>query len=164
MLYNKSGRIYTHSFSFVLPEEMCIVTDPENIQPDTLTFETLDGRFIIELSATTSERSAMGEMKHLQSYDELVFMSEPFEVQRTSMKGVGIFYHSELWRNEYYEEYLDYPLNEEGQNMMNLCVRHEPADEADRNKVASFMELPNIKSFLDSIKYELTMFKSSNPS
>ena len=154
MLYVKNGRIYTRSFSFILPEDMSIVTDPENIHPDTLTFETADGFFIVELGATTSNLSPSEEIARHRAYKELVFTTDDLPMERGEMKGLKVFYHTELWRYEYYEEYLSFPINEDGQNMLELCVQHEVTGDAERNKLEGFMDRPNIKAFLNSIRYE----------
>jgi len=154
MMYIKNGRIYTRSFSFVLPEDMSIVTDPENVHPDTITFETADGEFMIEMGAATRDMSPSEQMRRLRAYDELVFQSDNISTNRGEMKGLAVYYHSELWRHEYYEEYLDHPMNDDGQNTFELCVQHEVVDESHRNQVDAFMNRPNIKSFLDSIRYE----------
>lgn len=154
MLYIKKGRIYTRSFSFQLPEDMAIVTDPENIHPDTLTMETSDGGFILELAADTSDKTPHEQIAAIRNYEELVFMSENLPVQRGGMKGLGVYYHSEMWRHEYYEEYLTFPMNEDGQNILALCIQHEVSDEKDRNNIPDFIQRPNIQEFLDSIVYE----------
>ena len=154
MLYIKQGRIYTRSFSFVLPEEMSIVTDPENVNPDTLTFETVDGKFIIEIGASTSDLSPSEEISRHRAYKEWVFMTDDLPMARGEMEGLKVLYRSEQWRYEYYEEYLAFPLNEDGQNMFELCVQHEVNEETERNQIEAFMETPNIKDFLDSIRYE----------
>lgn len=154
MLYIKQGRIYTKSFSFVLPEDMSIVTDPENVHPDTLTLETVDGKFIVEIGATTSDMSAREEIARHRAYKELVFMTEDLPMSRGEMEGLKVFYHSELWRYEYYEEYLKFPMNEDGQNMFELCIQHEVTEESERNNLEAFIERPNIRAFLNSIHYE----------
>ena len=57
MLYIKNGRLYTQSFSFELPEDMCIVTDPPGVSPDTLVLETFDGKYQIEIGAWYKDES-----------------------------------------------------------------------------------------------------------
>ena len=154
MLYIKQGRIYTRSFSFVLPEEMSIVTDPENVNPDTLTFETVDGTFIIEIGASTSDLSPSEEIARHRAYKEWVFMTDDLPMARGEMEGLKVLYRSEQWRYEYYEEYLAFPLNEDGQNMFELCIQHEVTEESERNNLEAFIERPNIRAFLNSIHYE----------
>ena len=152
MLYIKKGRIYTLSFSFELPEEMSIVTDPAGVSPDTMVMETLDGTYQIEIGAWTKDETPR-EQVELYVGDH-IRMSEVFEVERGEMKGCGVFHHSESWREEHYTERLSFPMNEDGQNTLTLWISHEIFDESEKNGIAVFMEQPNVKRFLDSICYE----------
>ena len=152
MLYIKNGRIYTLSFSYELPEEMSIVTDPAGVSPDTLVMETLDGKYQIEIGAWTKEEKPREQIE-LYVGDH-IRMSEIFKVARGEMNGYAAFHRSESWREEHYIERLSFPMNEDGQNTFVLGVSHEIFEESEKNGIASFMEQPNIKRFLDSIRYE----------
>lgn len=154
MLYIKSGRFYTESISFALPDELCLVTDPYGTSPDTIVFETLDGRFEIEIGACENEDTPLEEVKGFLSYGSHEQVSEIFAVERNGMSGYGAFYRNHGWTHEYYEERLGYPMNDEGQNGFTLAIQHEVEDDSQRNQVESFMAKPNIKEFFDSIRYE----------
>lgn len=154
MLYNKNGRLYTASYSFILPEDMCIVTDPDGVTPDTLVLESVDGKYQIEIGAWIRDTSPREQIEHFIEYASHILMSEVFTVERGEMKGCGAFYRNDSWQSEYYEERLEYPMNEDGQNALVLSIAHESFTAAERNNVANFMAQPNIKAFLDSIRYE----------
>lgn len=154
MLYIKNGRLYTRSFSFELPEEMSIVTDPDGVTPDTLILETVDGKYQIEIGAWIRDTSPHEQIEHLINYASYILMSDIFEVTRGEMKGCGAFYRNSSWHDEYYEERLDFPMNEDGQNALILGIQHESFSTDEQNNLANFMERPNIKRFLESIKYE----------
>ena len=69
------------------------------------------------------------------------------------MKGFGAYYHSAEWTFEYYEERLQFEMNAEGQTTFILSVTHNIESDNDKNQVKEFMSKPNIKSFIDSIRY-----------
>lgn len=153
MLYIKNGRIYTLSFSFELPEEMSIVTDPAGVSPDTLVMETLDGKYQIEIGAWIKDVTPKEQIESYIDYGAHIRMSDLFDVKRGEMKGCAIFHRNESWREEHYDERLVYPMNEDGQDTLVLAISHEIFDESERNGISSFMEQPNIKRFIDSIQY-----------
>ncbi len=159
MLYIKNGRLYTASFSFALPEGMCIVTDPEGVCPDRLNLESLDGKFQIDIGAWTKDESPKEQLEYYINYAEHVLMGEFIEVDRGGMKGYGVFHRNKIWQDEYYQERLAYPMNEDGQNVFDLRIYHEVFSIGERNQVAYFMRRPNIKAFLDSIRYEPNVCK-----
>lgn len=152
MLYIKNGRIYTLSFSFELPEEMSIVTDPAGVSPDTLIMESLDGKYQVEIGAWTKGATPREQIKSYIDYGAHIRMSEVFDIERGEMKGCAIFHRNESWREEHYDERLTYPMNEDGQDTLVLAISHEIFDENERNGIAAFMEQPNIKRFIDSIQ------------
>ena len=154
MLYIKNGRIYTLSFSFELPEEMSIVTDPAGVSPDTLIMETLDGKYQVEIGAWTKDADPREQIESYIDYGAHIRMSEVFDVERGEMKGCAIFHRYESWREEHYDERLTYPMNEDGQDTLVLAISHEIFEESERNGIAAFMEKPNIKQFINSIRYE----------
>lgn len=156
MLYIKNGRFYTESISFILPDELCLIPDTFTTAPDTLTFETLDGKFQIMLSAYESEKTPLEELNGFLSYDCHVMMTDILDMERGEMKGKALFYRSDSWSHEHYEERLAYPMNEEGQNAFELYIEHEVQDESERNQVKAFMEQAKIKALIDSIRYEPT--------
>ena len=53
------------------------------------------------------------------------------------MIGKGVFYRSDSWRYEHYEERSRYAMNEDGQNALELYIEHEVQDESERNKIMS---------------------------
>ena len=155
MLFIKGNRIYTASFSFELPQGLSIITDPSNVTPDTLTFETLDGKFLVEIGASDTDRTPQDEVDYIFDGDSVIVkQSDIMEVNRNGMKGLGFYYRGEYWNYEYYEEFLSYPRDEDGQAMLDFCVQHEVDGEADGDKVKEFMMKDNIKVFIDSIRYE----------
>ncbi len=153
MLYIKNRRIYTDSFSFELPEDLCLISDPPTVAPDTLHFETLDGLFEIEIGAWDGDNSPYDQLLDECLYSETVLLSTIFEVERDGMKGFGAYYHSAEWTFEYYEERLQFEMNAEGQTTFILSVTHNIESDNDKNQVKEFMSKPNIKSFIDSIRY-----------
>ena len=153
MLYIKNRRIYTDSFSFELPEDLCLISDPPTVAPDTLHFETLDGLFEIEIGAWDGDNSPYDQLLDECLYSETVLLSTIFEVERDGMKGFGAYYHSAEWTFEYYEERLQFEMNAEGQTTFILSVTHNIERDNDKNQVKEFMSKPNIKSFIDSIRY-----------
>ena len=157
MLYIKNGRIYTLGFSFELPEDMSIVTDPAGVSPDTLVLETYDGKYQIEIGAWTKEQSPQEQVEEYINYASHIKMSEIFKVERGEMKGVAAFHHTESWREEHYDERLSFPMNEDGQNTLVFAISHEIFDEKERNSLESFIQRPNIKRFIDSIRYETSV-------
>lgn len=155
MLFIKGNRIYTASFSFELPQGLSIITDPTNVTPDTLTFETLDGKFLVEIGASDTALTPKEEVDYIFDGDTVIVkQSEIMEIDRYGMKGLGFFYRGEMWNHEYYEEFLSYPRDKDDQALLNFCVQHEVEDEADGDKVKDFMMQDNIKAFIDSIRYE----------
>jgi len=153
MLYVKNNRIYTASFSFELPEDLIIITDPCNIKVDTLTFETVDGKFMVEIAAQDLVGTPADRVAKLKNNAEVI-VTDIIPVERGGMKGYGIYYSGRDWRYEYYEEFLDYPMNAEGQTILNFCIQHEILDMAQRNQVKGMFEQANIQAFLNSIRYE----------
>ena len=124
MLYIKNRRIYTDSFSFELPEDLCLISDPPTVAPDTLHFETLDGLFEIEIGAWDGDNSPYDQLLDECLYSETVLLSTIFEVERDGMKGFGAYYHSAEWTFEYYGERLQFEMNAEGQTTFILSVTH----------------------------------------
>ena len=154
MLYIKNGRFYTESISFILPDELCLVSDPPTVSPDTVMFETLDGKFQIMLSAYEADKTPLDEINGFLAYDCHIKMTDIFDMERGEMKGKALFYRSNTWSHEHYEERLTYPMNEDGQNAFELYIEHEVQDDSERNQVKAFMEQANIKVLIDSIRYE----------
>ena len=154
MLYIKNGRIYTLSFSFELPEDMSIVTDPAGVAPDMLVMESYDGKYQVEIGALSKDETPQEQLEAYTKYGSHVKMGEMLAVERGEMKGMALLYHTESWSEERYDERLTYPMNEDGQNTLVLSITYEILDELNRNKLSSFMNQPNIKRFIDSIQYE----------
>ena len=154
MLYIKNDRLYTQSFSFELPEDMGIVTDPPGVSPDTLIFETLDGKYQIEIGAWYKEESPEKQIIDFIEYASHVLVSDLIKVERGTLKGFGAHFRNATWQEEYYEERLQFKLNDDGQNTLVLGFMHEAFSEDERNGIYNFMEQPNIKQFLNSIRPE----------
>lgn len=154
MLYIKNGRFYTQSISFALPDELCLIPDTFTTAPDTLTFETLDGKFQIMLNPYETEKTIEEEFDGFLNMGCHEKMSDIFEVNRGGMMGKALFYKSSSWGYEHYEERSRYAENEDGQNAFELYIEHEVQDESDRNQIQTVMEHPNIKALIESIRYE----------
>lgn len=154
MLYIKNGRLYTQSFSYIVPDELCLIPDTFETSPDTITLETLDGKFQIMLRPYDSEKSPLDELSSMLEYGNYVKLSEILDIDRGGMMGKGVFYRSDSWRYEHYEERSRYAMNEDGQNAFELYIEHEVQDDSERDQVRAFMEQPNIKALIDSIRYE----------
>lgn len=152
MLYIKNGRLYTQSFSFELPEDMCIVTDPPGVSPDTLVLETFDGKYQIEIGAWYKDESPEKQIIEFVEYASHVLNSDLFKIERGSLKGYGAYFRNQTWQEEYYEERLQFPLNEDGQNILVLGFMHELFNEDERNGIYKFMAQTNIKRFIESIR------------
>ena len=69
------------------------------------------------------------------------------------MVGLGLYYRSNAWDDEYYEEFLEYPEKEDGQYTFTLCFVHRVKCESERNGIDEFMNEPYIKQFIESILY-----------
>jgi len=151
MLLIKGDKICTQSFSFVLPQGLSIITDPTNVKADILTFETSDGRFVLDIGASDYNKPPLEEIERLKSDSEVIILSEIKEIVRGNMKGYGVFYSGEEWRHIYYQEFLEYPINDEGQAAFRLCIEHEADGCLNVAALEEFMALPNIKAFTDSI-------------
>lgn len=154
MLYIKNGRLYTQSYSYVVPDELCLIPDTFETSPDTITLETLDGKFQLMLRPYDTEKTPLEELIGMLECCGHVKMSEILDIDRGGMIGKGVFYRSDSWRYEHYEERSRYAMNEDGQNAFELYIEHEVQDEAERNLITEFMERTNVKALLESIKYE----------
>lgn len=157
MLYMKNGRIHTASFSFVLPEEMSINTQPYGCCPDLLVLTTLDKEYTIEIGACR-ENSAQEALMEWYYEDVYVPLTEIYNIERDGMKGKALFFRTNSWKKEYYEERLMYRKNIENQNCFRLSIKHNVLEQNKRNGIADFMRKPNIKAFLDSIRYDSKLF------
>lgn len=157
MLYIKNGRIHTASFSFVLPEGMSIDTQPYGCRPDLLVLNTLDKEYTIEIGACR-ESSAQEALEEWYNEEEYVPMTDFFDVVRDGMKGKAFYLRTNRWRDEYYEERLMFRKNFDNQNCLCLSINHVVSDESKRNGIPNFMAQPNIKTFLDSIRYDSKFF------
>ena len=155
MLYIKKGRLYTASFSFTLPEGVSIDTNSDNLYPDTIAFQTKDGSFDIEIGVGVNFNMQPPNIriKEIMRADCFVPLTAPIKVNRDGMVGLGLYYRSNAWDDEYYEEFLEYPENEDGQYTFTLCFVHRVKDESERNGIDAFMNEPNIKQFIESIRY-----------
>ena len=151
MLLIRGTKIHTGSFSFELPQGLSIITDPTNIKTDILTFETLDGRFILDIGASDYNKPAIEEIERLKNDSEVIILSEVKAITRGHMKGFAVFYSGEEWRHIYYEEILEYPINSEGQAKFRFRIEHEIDDSSDVSVLEDFLAQPNIKAFMDSI-------------
>ena len=154
MLYIKNGRLYTHSYSYIMPDGLCLVPDSITTAPDTLTFETLDGKFQIMLSPYEAEKTPDEELNEFLKMGCHETMSDIIDVNRGGMIGKCVFYRDNSWSYEHYEERTRYPENEDGQNAFELYIEHEVQDESERNKIKAFMDQPNVKALIESIRYE----------
>jgi len=96
---------------------------------------------------------------HLLSLGGHKATTEKLDIERGCMKGKGIFYRSDSWSHEYYEERLEFPMNEEGQNAFELVIQHEITDESERNQVQKFLTQANIEEFLRNISYNPEAYK-----
>ena len=151
MLLIKGNRICTSSFSFVLPQGLCIVTDPMNIKTDILTFETPDGRFILDVGASDYNQAPIEQINCLQSDSEINILSEVKAITRGKMKGYALFYSGVEWSHIYYEEFLEYPINEDGQASFRFRIEHEIDGTCDITILQDFLAQSDIKEFMDSI-------------
>ncbi len=154
MLYINYGRFYTKSISFFIPDNMCLVTDPEKVLPDTIIVETLDGKFQIKIGACEHEGESLEEIKRLLVNGEYEQISEISEFDHERMKGYRVFYRDHDWSHEYYTQVLEYPMNAEGQNGLSITVEHEIGDESQQNQIAAFMKRNDIEMLLNNIRYE----------
>ena len=155
MLYIKNGRLYTTSFSFAIPEGLSIDTDSDNLYPDTIAFKTKDGFFDIEIGVGVpfNKQPPNIRIEEIMRADCFVSMTDPIEVNRDGMIGLGLYYRGSSWETEYYEEFLEYPKNEEGQYTFTLCFVHRVKSELERCGIDGFMNEPNIKQLIESIRY-----------
>ena len=128
MLYIKNGRLYTQSFSFELPEDMCFVTDPPGVSPDTLIFETLDGKYQIEIGAWYKEESPEKQIIDFIEYASHVLVSDLIKIERGTLKGFGAHFRNTTWQEEYYEERLQFKLMmmDKTLSFSVLCMKHSP--------------------------------------
>ena len=154
MLYIKNGRLYTQSYSYIVPDELCLIPDTFETSPDTITLETLDGKFQLMIRPYDTEKTPIEELSSMLEYCGHVKMSEILDIDRGGMIGKGVFYRSDSWRYEHYEERSRYAMNDDGQNALELYIEHEVQDESERNKIKEFMEQPKVKALLESIRYE----------
>lgn len=152
MLFIKGNRIHANNFSFELPQGLSIITDPDGVKVDTLNFETLDGKFIIEIGAGGYSRTALEYIELMKNNNEIIFQSEILPIVRGNMRGFGFYYTGVEWRHEYYAEFLEYPMNEEGQTLFDLLIAHELEEDNSGDALKDFMNEKNIKAFLDSIE------------
>ena len=137
-----------------MPDGLCLVPDSITTAPDTLTFETLDGKFQLMLCPYETEKTPDEELNGFLKMGCHETMSDIFEVNRGGMIGKGVFYRDNSWSYEHYEERTRYPENEDGQNAFELYIEYEVQEESDRNKVREIMDDPKIKALIDSIRYE----------
>ena len=151
MLLIKGNRICTASFSFELPQGLCIITDPINIKTDIFTFETPDGKFVLDVGASDYNKAPAEQVERLKNNPETIILSDILPITRGNMNGYGVFYSGVEWRHIYYEEFLEYPINEEGQAAFRLCVEHELEGSCNISVMQDFLNQPNIKAFMDSI-------------
>ena len=151
MLLIKGNRIHTASFSFELPQGLSIITDPTNVKTDILTFETLDGRFVLDIGASDYNKAPIEQIERLKNDKEVMILSDIKPITRGKMKGYGLFFSGVEWRYMYYEEFLEYPINEEGQAAFRFCVEYEREGDDTIQVIEDFLNLSNIKAFMDSI-------------
>ena len=154
MLFVKNHRIYTRSVSFALPENMSIVTDPEHDQPDCLILESADGQFTLEIFADDVLGTPKDLIQEVVDSPEFVVHTEPFPIERGGMNGYAAYYGTEDDSESYYEEFLQYPMNDDGQSILNICICRVVIEGKETIETEAFVEQPNIKSFFDSIRYE----------
>ena len=152
MLYIKNSRLYTASFSFALPEGMSIDTDSENLNPDTIAFKSLDGLYEVAIGVGMpfNKGTPTSRIAELLRADCFKPTSEIMHVVRGGMSGLGLYYQSNRGETQYYEEFLEYPENEDGQTTFELCIIHR----AISNQNNAFVNEPIIKELIESIKYE----------
>ena len=112
MLLIKGNRIHTASFSFELPQGLSIITDPTNVKTDILTFETLDGRFVLDIGASDYNKAPIEQIERLKNDKEVMILSDIKPITRGKMKGYGLFFSGVEWRYMYYEEFLEYKNKE----------------------------------------------------
>jgi len=58
------------------------------------------------------------------------------------------------WRYEYYREFLEYPINEEGQAAFIFTVEHEVEISREHGAIKEYLKQDNIVALLESIRYE----------
>ena len=154
MLFIKGNRIYTSSFSFEIPQGLSIVTDPVNIKIDMLTLETLDGRFTVEIGASDYNKMPASEIERLRNDKEVVLQSAVLSINRGEMMGFGVYFSGVEWRYEYYREFLEYPINEDGQASFIFTVEHEVEISREHGAIKEYLKQDNIVALLESIRYE----------
>ena len=154
MLYFKNHRLYTQSFSFELPEDICLISDPAVVAPDRIIMETYDGRFQVDIGAEELDKTPYIKISQILADKELEHIGNIFPIERTGMKGYASFYRDNEWSYEYYQECLGYPMNEDGQNGFVLTIIHEVDDECQRGQIEMFMKQDNIRRMIESIRFE----------
>ena len=82
---------------------------------------------------------------------EVMILSDIKPITRGKMKGYGLFFSGIEWRYMYYEEFLEYPINEEGQAAFRFCVEYEREGDDTIQVIENFLSQPDIKAFMDSI-------------
>ena len=91
MLYIKNGRLYTQSYSYIVPDELCLIPDTFETSPDTITLETLDGKFQLMIRPYDTEKTPLEELSSMLEYCGHVKMSEILDIDRGGMIGKGVF-------------------------------------------------------------------------
>lgn len=153
MLKINKGKFYGTNYSFAMPEDFNFIVKSDFFCGEKLEFISDDNSIRIELFLLNDSRSAKQDTTEIISDSDFVKIGDFVSVQRGNGKGIGIFYKSRRGEEEHYEERYDFKRNQNGETQFDIDICLWPKASKFAKTIQEAIELPVIKNFLDSIKY-----------
>ena len=145
MLFVKDGKIHAKQFAFSLPENMHFYFD-SGIEPrDHLQFISSDGIIILEVMVRPVVPTAT--LEAIATNGNMIATSDIFSIERKGLIGKALFYRTQSWQEECYEEHYDLEPGLIAEIRVKCSV-----SETTRGKLRSVLEKYPISDFFETVQ------------
>ena len=155
MLKIKDGKVYGSNYSFDLPKGFDRVEGLRCFRKDDLVFTSVDNNYLNLVIYFEKECyfAKNGMQAMLNKNKSLIKMGDFVSVKRGAGVGVGLFYENTFGATQHYGERYDFKKNEDGVTQIFIDVSLWSGRGEDRQTIQEAVKLPQVKAFLESIKY-----------
>jgi len=159
MLKIKDGKLYGSNYSFALPKGFNRIEGLDFIRGDDLVFVSADNEYLrIVIYFERERHSAKNDVQEMFDHNNcFIKMGDFISVKRGEGVGIGLYYENTFGANQHYEERYDFEKNEYGETQLHIDISLWSGRSKDRQTIQEALELPAVKAFLESMKYNSIM-------
>lgn len=149
----KENILQGSNFSFALPQDFNLILKGDISTSNKLEFVSDDGIIRIEMYFLNDCHSAKEDLQDVIDDSKFIKMGDFIPVKRGNGTATGIFFKSGYGGEEHYEERYDFKENEFGETQLDIDIYVWSKNRKLNISIYQALELPNVKAFLESLKY-----------